>query len=449
MSRPLQSFGRASAATSRVIAPADAIARLKRGVGHGPSLLAYGNGRSYGDTCQNIEGALIDMRSMNRIVAVDRDTGVVEVEAGVLLSDVIAATMDVGLFPCVVPGTQFITVGGAIANDVHGKNHHRRGTFGCSVEWLTLLRSDGQTLRCSRTENSQLFSATIGGMGMTGLILSAAIRLMQVGSADVLETATPFATLAGYFDLAEKADAENEYAVAWVDQLASGDALGRGVLLTGNHIENTGAAGHGKAAWLSVPFQPPVTVLARPAIAAFNRAYRWAKTRTTEPKRASWQSFFFPLDSVRDWNRLYGPRGLFQHQSALPAAGACETVATMLKATHRAGQASFLTVLKRFGDVASPGLLSFPRPGYTLTLDFPNRGKATLDLLSELDAITVSAGGAVNPYKDARMSAATFAASFPNWRELEALRDPAFISDFWKRTAGRLSENGGFAHAAE
>jgi FAD/FMN-containing dehydrogenase len=445
----LHSFGRASAPTRRVIAASDAIARLTRGEANPASLLAYGNGRSYGDSCQNVDGALVDMRPMNRILAFNREQRIIEAEAGAMLSDIIAATMTEGLFPCVVPGTRFVTLGGAIANDVHGKNHHRRGTFGCSVEWLKLLRSDGKTLRCSRTENGRLFSATIGGMGLTGLIVSAGIRLMRVGGADVIETATPFETLDGYFDLAENADANNEYAVAWLDQLAGGDALGRGVLLTGNHVEGRETASAPKSGLLSVPFQPPVTVLTRPAIAAFNAAYRWSKSRNRGPRRASWESFFFPLDSVRDWNRLYGPSGLFQHQSVLPSAAARDGVAALLKATHRAGQASFLTVLKRFGDVASPGLLSFPRPGYTLTLDFPNRGKPTLDLLSELDAITVAAGGAVNPYKDARMSAETFAASFPNWMELEALRDPAFISDFWKRTAGRLSSNSNFAHAAE
>ena len=199
-----------------------------------------------------------------------------------------------------------------------------------------------------------------------------------------------------------------------------------------------------------MPFQPPVTVLATPFISVFNKAYRWSKLRSSKPRRSSWQSFFFPLDGVRNWNRLYGPRGLYQHQSVIPFGTAQQAIPALLSASHRAGQASFLTVLKRFGDVASPGLLSFPRPGYTLTLDFPNRGEPTLQLMAELDRVTVDAGGAVNPYKDARMSADTFAASFPNWRGLERQRDPAFVSDFWRRTAGRLTSVGtGFAAAAE
>jgi FAD/FMN-containing dehydrogenase len=197
-----------------------------------------------------------------------------------------------------------------------------------------------------------------------------------------------------------------------------------------------------------VPFQPPFTLLTRPFLRAFNSAYRLSKGKSKEPRQSAYQGFFFPLDGVRNWNRLYGPRGLFQHQSVVPEAIAREAVPALLEATRRAGQGSFLTVLKRFGSVRSPALLSFPRPGYTLTLDFPNRGEPTLRLLTELDRIAIDAGGAVNPYKDARMSAETFAASFPDWRRLEAIRDPAFQSSFWVRTAGKL-KGSSLAEAAE
>jgi FAD/FMN-containing dehydrogenase len=195
--------------------------------------------------------------------------------------------------------------------------------------------------------------------------------------------------------------------------------------------------------------QPPFNVLNRPFLTAFNAAYRWKKGKSAVPRQAGYQGFFFPLDGVRDWNRLYGPRGLFQHQSVVPEEKARRIVPALLEAARRAGQGSFLTVLKRFGGVRSPALLSFPRPGYTLTLDFPNRGERTLRLLAELDRIAVEAGGAVNPYKDARMGPETFAASFPQWQRLEALRDPAFISSFWARTAKRLEIGEGRAEAAE
>lgn len=445
----LTSFGRTNAPVANVIAPGQGIAMLRdRRIGD-PLLLAYGNGRSYGDSCLNAAGSLIDMRTHNRILGLDADTGVIEAQAGALLSEIIDYAAPYGFFPPVVPGTKFVTLGGAIANDVHGKNHHRRGTFGCHVEQLVLQRSDQQVVTCSRQSNPQLFAATIGGMGLTGLILSASIRLMRVASTDIVETVVPFGTLERYFDLAEAADAANEYAVAWIDQLAGGPNAGRGLLITGNHAEAVdGRPRQSRRRRLAVPFQPPITLLNRVALRAFNKAYRWSKSRGSRSRRVLADSFFFPLDGVHDWNRLYGPRGLFQHQSAVPLEAARQVVPEMLRAARDAGQGSFLTVLKRFGDVPSPGILSFPRPGFTLTLDFPNRGVRTLALLDRLDRLAVEAGGAVNPYKDARMGAQTFAASFPDWRRLDALRDPAFMSDFWARTAMRL-ERETMAEAAE
>ncbi|TJU95554.1 MAG: FAD-binding oxidoreductase [Mesorhizobium sp.] len=449
MAERFRSFGLATPPAPRAIQADDAIALLKAGQAGETSLLAYGNGRSYGDSCQNQAGAVVDMRFLNRIRGFDAMTGVLEADAGVLLSDIIAHAAPHGFFPAVVPGTQFVTLGGAIANDVHGKNHHRRGTFGCHVESFTLLRSDGKAYRCSATDNPRLFAATIGGMGLTGLILSASIRLMRVPSLDIVEKATPFRDLGQFFDIAEAADQANEYAVAWIDQLAGGRRSGRGLLFTGNHAEHGSHTAARAGGNLSVPFQPPFNVLNRPFLTVFNAAYRWKKGRATVPRQTGYQGFFFPLDGVRDWNRLYGRNGLFQHQSVVPEEAARIVVPELLAAARRAGQGSFLTVLKRFGGVRSPALLSFPRPGYTLTLDFPNRGAATLALLGELDRVTIAAGGAVNPYKDARMAAATFAASFPGWPRLEALRDPAFMSDFWARTAGSIDLRRRRAEAAE
>lgn len=442
MAARYQSFGLATPPAPRAISADEAVALMKSGGARQASLLPYGNGRSYGDSCQNAAGSVVDMRPLARIRSLNAETGILEAEAGVLLPDIIAHAAPYGFFPAVVPGTQFVTLGGAIANDVHGKNHHRRGTFGCHVESLTLLRSDGRSYRCSAAENTRLFNAAIGGMGLTGLILSASIRLMRVPSLDIVETARPFRGLGEFFDLAEAADQTNEYAVAWIDQLAGGSHAGRGILFTGNHAEYGSRAASYAGGRLSVPFQPPVNLLNRPFLTAFNTAYRWKKARSSKPHRVGYQGFFFPLDGVRDWNRLYGPRGLFQHQSVVPEETAREAVTALLRAARRAGQGSFLTVLKRFGTIRSPAVLSFPRPGYTLTLDFPNRGGKTLALLGELDRIAVQAGGGVNPYKDARMDADTFAASFPDWQRLEAMRDPAFMSDFWARTAERLVARG-------
>ncbi|WP_374832408.1 FAD-binding oxidoreductase [Paenochrobactrum pullorum] len=400
-----------------------------------PKLLAFGNGRSYGDSCHNDDGLLIAMCNHAKLISFDTDSGVFEAESGITLEEIIATAAPSGYFLAVTPGTKFVTLGGAIANDVHGKNHHLRGTFGCHVESFRLLRSDGQTYVCSSSENDALFRATIGGMGLTGIIVSARIRLMKIGSLDVIEKIQPFKNLDHYFDIAEANDAENEYAVAWLDQLASGDKAGRGVLITGNHADNGNFKVKPRGFLPSVPFEMPFSMLNRFSLKAFNYAYFKAKSSKTTPHLTDMDSFFYPLDGVKYWNRLYGHAGLFQHQSVIPFETARSAIAALLQAAGEAGQASFLTVLKRFGSIASPGILSFPRAGFTLTLDFPNKGLKTLQLLDRLDAITMDFGGRVNPYKDHHMSAACFKQGFEQWQTLETLRDPAFCSDFWSRTA--------------
>lgn len=403
--------------------------------------LPYGNGRSYGDTCLNDAGVLLDMRSRSRILRFDERNGVIEAEAGTLLRDITRRVAPSGWFLPVTPGTQFVTLGGALANDVHGKNHHRRGTFGAWVREFRLLRSDRGELTCSPGENADLFSATIGGMGLTGLVTRLTLQLMRVPSMTIRQTTMRFGHLSDYFAAAEEADARHEYAVAWIDSLASGRNFGRGHLICGDHADagaraGEGRAGEARAPLASIPLTPPISPLRGLPLRAFNELYfRKAGNGVAD---VPFDGFFYPLDRIRDWNRLYGPKGLHQHQSVVPLADAPAVVRALMECAARYRQGSFLTVLKRFGDLASPGLLSFPRPGYTLTLDFPHLGPKTLAMLRELDAIAIAAGGAVNPYKDARMAPETFAASFPNWRALEALRDPAAMSDFWRRTAAQL-----------
>jgi FAD/FMN-containing dehydrogenase len=440
MSGAYRSFGIRGSRQRRAMPAEDAILLLEKAGSRPGGLLAFGNGRSYGDSCLNDEGVLIDCRTMNRVLAFDPQDGVIEAEAGILLGEILAHVGPYGFFPPVLPGTQFVTLGGAIANDVHGKNHHRQGSFGCHVEWITLLRSDGRRLRLSARENAELFSATIGGMGLTGLILSARLRLMRVPTTDIEETVMSFSSLEDYFERSGSADTINEYAVAWVDQLAGN----RGLMITGNHPSAGRSSPVGPHRRLSVPFVLPFAAVNRWTLAAFNALYfRDRSRRSGKTRRVGCQGFFFPLDGVGHWNRLYGPRGLLQHQSVIPEPAARRAIPEMLARTRAAGETSFLTVLKRFGGRRSPGLLSFARPGYTLTLDFPHRGASTLALLDMLDRITLEAGGAVNPYKDARMSAETFAASFPDWPRLEALRDRAFMSDFWRRTAMCLERDRG------
>ena len=399
------------------------------------NLLPFGNGRSYGDTCLPPEaGATIKFRP-KPLIQFQSESGVLIADAHASLSDIIPHCGPQGWFIPVTPGTKYVTLGGAIANDVHGKNHHLRGSFGAHVLWFDLTRSDGQVLRCSVSENAKLFAATIGGMGLTGLISRAAIQMMKVSSVNITETTKPFSSLPEYFDLAEAADRDNEYAVAWIDQLAGGKSAGRGLLFAGNHASEGAFTPHRLTPRISVPFVPPLNMLNGLSLRVFNTAYRAAKSRKLGPATTHYDPFFYPLDMVGNWNRFYGPRGLHQHQSVIPFDTAQVIIPAMLQKTRDAGQVSFLTVLKRFGDVKSPAILSFARAGYTLTLDFPHKGASTLALLNELDAMTIDAGGAVNPYKDSRMPARVFEQSFPNWRELEALRDPQFLSGFWARTA--------------
>ncbi|MCE7029194.1 FAD-binding oxidoreductase [Jiella avicenniae] len=404
--------------------------------------LPYGNGRSYGDSCHNDAGVLLDARigGAPRILHFDPEAGLLTAEAGVLFSEITRHVAPLGWFLPVTPGTQFVTVGGAIANDIHGKNHHRRGTFGRWVEAIELERSDRGVLTLSPSENPELFAATISGMGLTGLIRRATIRLMKVPSLSIVETTTRFDRLSDYFALAEEVDARHEYAVAWIDSLAGGGSLGRGHLICGDHAETGDRTGEASRQLAGVPFTPPVSPLAGPFLKAFNEAYFRKAKPGTHQRTVPFAGFFYPLDRIGGWNRLYGPRGLHQHQSVVPFADAELVVRALIECAKSHRHGSFLTVLKRFGDLKSPGLTSFPRPGYTLTLDFPHRGERTLKLLAELDRITLRAGGAVNPYKDARMSAGTFAAGFANWRRLEAQRDPAMMSDFWRRTAMRLRD---------
>lgn len=400
------------------------------------SFLPFGNGRSYGDSCLNDSGVLLPMQSDAQIHHFDTETGLLEADAGVLLRDILKFTRSFGYFLEVTPGTSFVTLGGAVANDVHGKNHHARGTFGRSVLSFDLLRSDQTTkMHCSADENAEIFAATIGGMGLTGIITKVCLRLMKVSSFDVHQKVLRFNNLDEYFDNVDDIDRSHEYSVAWIDQLASGSSFGRGVLMAGNHASADNESSQLRNARLSVPFTPPINLINRWSLSAFNFAYYNKFSKGFSEGLVPWQSYFYPLDSIRGWNRLYGPKGLYQHQSVYPKSVARETTIKLLECARRFGHGSFLTVLKSFGAQSTPALFSFPREGFTLTLDFANQGSKTLELLNALDETVLKAGGAINPYKDHRMSAETFAQSFPNWRDLDAYRDQKICSDFWRRTA--------------
>jgi FAD/FMN-containing dehydrogenase len=278
-------------------------------------------------------------------------------------------------------------------------------------------------------------------MGLTGLVTRLALRLMPVSGPFMRQDVLPFDTLDAFFEIAAASDASHAYTVAWLDSLAAGAHLGRGVFFRANHAQQTRDDAGKPGAWTPskplpfLPFTPPIPLVNGLSMRLFNALYR-AANREKRDLTTPLEPFFWPLDRVGGWNRAYGRKGLRQFQCVVPLAQAREAVSDLLRAAHKAGEASFLTVLKLFGDLPSPGLLSFPMPGATLTLDVAYRGARTDALLAELDRITLEAGGRVNPYKDARMSAAVFEASFPAWREFARHVDPEFTSNFWRRVTG-------------
>jgi FAD/FMN-containing dehydrogenase len=425
-----ESWGRWPRYQQRIVA---LTSRLEPLPAAGP-ILAFGNGRSYGDVCLNAGGTLLATRGLDRFVSFDAATGILECEAGVLLSDVIALTLPQGWFPAVTPGTALVTVGGAIANDVHGKNHHRAGTFAHHVLEFQLHRSDGQVLRCAPDQNADWFGATVGGLGLTGLISTARLRLRRVPGPWILGDSQRFDNLQEFFELAAQSDANYEYTVAWLDCAASGSKLGRGVFMRGNHRQHDAPPPRERT--LRFPLTPPVSPVTGLSVRLFNELYYHRPAAQQSNAIWHYQPFLFPLDRLLDWNRLYGPRGFFQYQCVLPGTEATAALSEMLRLIALSRQGSFLVVLKQFGNLPSRGLLSFPRPGATLALDFPNRGEATLRLLESLDAITRSVGGAVYPAKDARMSAHSFQQYFPAWSQLRDYIDPQFSSSFWRRVTG-------------
>src|SRR5215469_5914520 len=392
------------------------------------SVLPYGLGRSYGDSCLNSGRRLIDCRRLNRFLAFDENRGVLRCESGATLSDIIDTFLPKGWFLPVTPGTSFVTVGGAIANDVHGKNHHRAGTFGGNVLGLGLERSDYGLVVCNAQQNSDMFSATVGGLGLTGLIAWADIQLKRVPGPWIEVEVVPFRSLEAFLDLSAESDVDFEYTVAWVDCFAGRDT--RGILLRGNHSEEQRRFRAKRGP--TVPFAFPKWILNSFVVKAFNACYFHSHCLRKKSSLAPYDSFFYPLDSIHHWNLMYGKHGFVQYQCVLPTAS-LDALKDLFDRIAVSGMGSSLGVLKKFGSVPPSGMLSFPRPGLTLALDFAMRGRRTLALLETLDEIVRGAGGALYPAKDARMSPAMFESSFPNWRRFVPYIDPKMSSSFWRR----------------
>jgi decaprenylphospho-beta-D-ribofuranose 2-oxidase len=408
------------------------------------SLIARGLGASYGDAAMNSAGGTVLMERFNRFLGFDATTGVLSCEAGVTIEELLRHLLPRGFFPPVSPGTKFVTLGGCLACDVHGKNHHQSGAIARHVLDFRLLTARGEQVRCSREERPDLFWATLGGMGLTGIITELRLQLARVETPYVLVDYDRAADLDGALRLFED-DARYTHSVAWLDCLARGRHLGRSVLMRGNPLGESDRASRRlpEDNWSSprrvaVPVDLPAGLLNPVTVRAFNALFHRRFFARSRGVAVHYERYFYPLDRLRQWNRLYGKRGFVQYQCLLPYAGGREALVGILEAVARNGRASFLSVLKRFGDGEPGQLLSFPRPGYTLTLDIPRRSADDFRLLDGLDDLVLRCGGRVYLAKDARLSPQAFRAMYPEtaaWLEVKRRIDPEnrFQSDLAAR----------------
>lgn len=395
-------------------------------------VLPFGLGKSYGDSCQNNGGVLLDTSAMKKLIAFNPEKDTITVEAGITLKEVLDFIVPRGYFLHSTPGTKLITVGGAIANDVHGKNHHKKGTFGTHIIRFELLRSDGSRTICSTEENNGLFRATIGGLGLTGLITWAEFSIMRVPSQFIKYENIKFGSIEEFFVInAESEDFEGT--VSWID-CGSKKTMGRGIFTRGSfadpNLDDLPKEPKGDKS-ITFPFDfnfaNPLTVK------MFNFAYYAKQLKTIQAGIGHYNSFFYPLDAIYEWNKGYGKKGFLQYQFVLPFEGCIDNLKHIFNTIIDSNMQSCLTVLKTFGDIKSPGMLSFPRPGVTFAIDFPMKGAKTLSILRETDKIAAAAGGVIYPAKDARMSREHFQAFYPAYEEFKQYIDPKFSSDFIRR----------------
>lgn len=393
------------------------------------SILAYGQGKSYGDCCFNDNNILISTKNLNKFIHFDTEKGCLTCESGVTLSEILDVAIPAGWFLPVLPGTQHVTVGGAIANDIHGKNHHKDGTFGLHVIQFELLKSDGMVYRCSNHHYPELYHATIGGLGLTGIIISASLQLKRIINPFLNVRMTRFNTIEELLSINNKACEQFEYTVAWLDPYNN-----RGHYLAANHHQDFNYKSDYKKKHRSIPFYGHHLIFNPYFITLFNQL-QFNKMKQKETYQVQYyQAFFFPLDSILHWNRIYGKRGFLQYQCVIPTEG----LIVLLDAIKKSKRKTSLMVIKSFSDMQSPGLLSFPKEGMTLAMDFANPDNELLALLDQLDDIVISFKGRVNPAKDARMSPKAFKTFFPAWETFQQWIDPQFSSSFWRRVTGTV-----------
>lgn len=436
----LSGWGRHPRARARVVRP-ELVSHVAPQSAEGDGgLIARGMGRSYGDAALPSEGGVAVLTErLNRFLSFDERAGVLRAEAGTTLAEVLETFLPRGWFPTVVPGTKFVSLGGCVAADVHGKNQHRAGSFGEHTTELSLKLADGSLVRCSPREDSELFRATVGGMGLTGFIADVTFRLARVETAHMLVRQQPARDLDETLSLLEGGAFDDEYSVGWVDCLSEGARLGRGILMRGNHARPNEVKNRQDPLQFAprrrfgLPFDLPSWALNRSTARAFNDLYFRRQASKTKHFITDVDGFFFPLDAVGGWNRAYGPEGFVQYQCVLPPAEARGGLRLMLEALGDSGLPCFLAVLKRFG-AGEAGLLSFTTEGYTLSLDFPLRGRELFDLLRSFDEIVLARGGRVYLAKDSCLDPETFRAMYPRYAE-------------WRRVKERVDPGGRFRSA--
>lgn len=430
--REVEGWGRYPVVTAEVArpeSPGEVKAALTETRDVSQHLLAHGLGRSYGDTAVLEGGRIVMTRRLDRMLDFDPKTGWLVCEAGVSYEDLLRVFVPRGFFPPVTPGTKFVTMGGAIACDVHGKNHHVDGSISNHVEWLDLLKADGEVLRISRTSHPDLFGATVGGLGLTGIILALKIKMTPIHSPWIELESVRVEDLDHFFAVSAESSSFT-HTVSWIDCVTRGKAMGRGIFMRGRHAGpgQLGKAGPVDALKevldpvLDVPLDAPGWLLNQATIKAFNEVYFRRHKKGMQAGLQHFEPFFYPLDAVRRWNRIYGGRGFLQYQMVLPKEQDHRHLRKILDAITRSGFGSFLAVIKEFGETDN-GWLSFPTPGVTLALDFPNHGRPLLDLLDQLDVITLDAGGRVYLGKDSRLTRDTFRQMYPQWERWKAVRD--------------------------
>jgi FAD/FMN-containing dehydrogenase len=397
--------------------------------------LPVGMGRSYGDVCLLKGGNLLLTTGMNRLLHFDADTGILTAESGATLGQILDFAVPRGFFLPVSPGTKYVTLGGAVANDIHGKNHHVAGTFGSHVTEFELVRSDGSKRICSPTENLDYYAATIGGLGLTGVITWIKLRMKPIVSRAIDYEGIQYHGVDEFLDLTRQSE-HIEYTVSWIDCASTGKNFARGVFMQGDHSKVPAELKPSPEPKLVFPFDAPGFALNHTTVSLFNTAFFHKQMKPRVTALQDYEPFFYPLDKVLHWNRMYGKNGLLQFQYAIPWESAREGTIAILQEVAKSGLASFLAVLKVFGDVPSPGMMSFPQAGVTLALDFPIKENKSFPLFERLADMTREFGGRLYPAKDAAMTAAQFQAFYPQWENFARYRDPMLTSSFWERVTG-------------